>query len=213
MSELFYVIKRDGRKEEFKFSKIEKAINYCSQGLNIDLEKFTKKFMLTIYPGIKTTEIQQNLINTVLQIITEDENKEEWSYFANRLILLHYRSELARRRKNEYPEFTISKHFAYFKKPSEFKEYLKLQISRGIYNELLLKIPYHIFVRIYKQIFPSAEKEFIDRDKLWRKGVFHYQTEKLIKTYVIDASLWAQWLRGGKRCTHFTRDQHGDLGR
>jgi len=69
---MFYVIKRDGSKEEFKFSKIQKMIDDCAQGLDINLELFAENLMLKIRPGIATEEIQQRLVEEANALFVKD---------------------------------------------------------------------------------------------------------------------------------------------
>ena len=91
---LFEVIKRDGRVEPFDTKKIEKVINVCAEGLDIDLEKFSQKLSLFLKPRMTTREIQQNLITAAISLIVTEENKEDWSRFANRLILVDFKKEM-----------------------------------------------------------------------------------------------------------------------
>ena len=178
---LFYVKKLDGSYEPFDIRKIEKVVSVAAEGLNIDLDKFIEQLKLSIYPNISVSEIQQNLINTALSIIVTDENKEEWSYFANRLLLIQYKKQIKIDRMKKYPDAKVTR-YGYFQKFKDYYVFLKEHIDKGIYNPLLLKVPYRVFLKIYNEIF--------DKDKytnpLWKKGVFHFQTKKLIDTYIVE---------------------------
>ena len=98
---LFEVIKRDGRIEPFDTRKIEKVIKVCAEGLDIDINKFIQKLSLFLKPKMTSKEIQHNLITSAISLIITEENKEDWSRFANRLILVDFKKEIRVRREKK----------------------------------------------------------------------------------------------------------------
>lgn len=72
---MFYVKKRDGSTEEFKFSKIEKMLKDCAKDLDIDLNIFAQNFFLNLKPGITTSEIQKRLIEEANKLFSKNEDK------------------------------------------------------------------------------------------------------------------------------------------
>jgi len=97
----------------FKPEKIEKVITKCAEGLNVDLDKFQEKLVLFLKPKMTTAEIQKNLINAAVSLISTEENKLDYSKFAARLMLVDFRRTISTLRKNKFPEshLTLRGHF------------------------------------------------------------------------------------------------------
>ena len=122
--EIFYVIKRDGSKEEFKFNKIQRMLLDCAKDLDIDLNLFAQNFMIKIRPGITTAEIQKRLIEEANELLLKDKNNPyntDWSKFANRLFLSDFQKQL-RIQRGGYNKTTKN---ALFKDENEWIEHLK----------------------------------------------------------------------------------------
>jgi len=64
------VIKRDGRLEPFSWEKLEKVINYATQGNKYLNEVIKENLSLKIYDKIPVSKILDNLINTVANMIS-----------------------------------------------------------------------------------------------------------------------------------------------
>jgi ribonucleoside-diphosphate reductase alpha chain len=176
---LFEVIKRDGRVEPFNTEKIEKVINVCAKGLDIDLEKFKNKLSLFLKPRMTTREIQHNLITAAISLIVTEENKEDWSLFANRLILVDFKKEIRVRREQKYKaEIT---RYGFFVNFEDFYRFLKEYINKGIYSKLFLEIPKEVMEEIYYSIFDKDNFE----NPLWNRAK-HMQTQKFIKSYLTE---------------------------
>lgn len=114
-----FVEKRDGRKEEFNVNKIKKVIEWATQGLDVNPLALECKFDEFIRDGIKTDDIQQNLIYHSRVLCTPEE--PEWSVVAGRLeTMLRWKTTQI-----------FEKTFAY---------YLKEQIDAGIYKHPALSV-------------------------------------------------------------------------
>jgi len=179
---LFTVIKRDGRVENFKPEKIERAVDICAEGLVIDKQKFLEKLSLNLRPNMRTSDIQRALITTAINVLAgETKNITDWSIFAARLILMDFRKRIRIKRQKEYPEsrFNITGHFVSFK--DFWKSHLKKYIDLGIYSPLYEEIPYRVARELYNDIFINSWE-----DKLWNGKVKHFQIQKFINSYLIN---------------------------
>jgi len=176
---LFEVIKRDGRVEPFDTKKIEKVIKVCAEGLNIDLEKFSQKLALFLKPRMTTREIQHNLITAAISLIVTEENKEDWSRFANRLLLVDFKKEMRVRREQKYnAEVTRYGFFVHFE---DFYRFLNEYIQKGVYSKLFLEIPKEVMEELYYTIFDRENFS----NPLWNKAK-HMQTQKFIRSYLTE---------------------------
>ncbi len=176
---MFEVIKRDGRVEKFDPKKIEKVINICAEGLNIDLNKFEQKLALFLKPKMTSKEIQHNLITAAISLIVTEENKEDWSRFANRLILVDFKKEMRVRRQQKYGVPVT--RYGFFERFEDFYNFLREYIEKGIYSKRFLEIPKEVFEELYYSIF---DKENFS-NPLW-KHAKHMQTQKFIKSYLTE---------------------------
>jgi len=176
---MFEVIKRDGRIEPFNAAKIEKVIKVCAEGLNIDLDKFSQKLALFLKPRMTTREIQHNLITAAISLIVTEGNKEDWSRFANRLILVDFKKEIRVRREQKYKAKVT--RYGFFVNFEDFYRWLSEYIDKGIYSKLLREIPREVMEELYYSIFD--EKHF--ENPLWNKAK-HMQTQKFIRSYLTE---------------------------
>ena len=176
---MFEVIKRDGRIEHFDAAKIEKVIKVCAEGLNIDLDKFSQKLALFLKPRMTTREIQHNLITAAISLIVTEDNKEDWSRFANRLILVDFKKEIRVRREQKYKAKVT--RYGFFVNFEDFYRWLNEYIEKGIYSKLLREIPREVMEELYYSIFD--EKHF--ENPLWNKAK-HMQTQKFIRSYLTE---------------------------
>ncbi len=176
---MFEVIKRDGRVEPFNAAKIEKVIKVCAEGLNVDLKKFEQKLALFLKPKMTTREIQHNLITAAVSLIVTEENKEDWSRFANRLILVDFKKEIRVRREQKYK--TEVTRYGFFVRFEDFYKFLTEYIEKGIYSKLLLQIPKEVIEELYYTIFDKDNFS----NPLWNKAK-HMQTQKFIRSYLTE---------------------------
>ena len=180
---LFEVIKRDGRIEAFNPQKIDKIVSICSEGLNIDINKFRDKLTMYLKPRMTTSEIQKNLITAAVSLVSTEDNKDDYSRFAARLMLVDFRKNIRIIRKNLFPDSKISirGHFQKFK--DYWVKYLNEYLidTLGICDNRFKKIHYRVVREIYNElILDKVEKE----DILWNNAT-HIQVQKLINSYIL----------------------------
>ena len=77
------VIKRNGKAEEYNCKKIKKAINFACDGLSVNPLKLEAKFDESLFDGVTTKAIQDNLILHAKNLSTPMD--DEWLLVAGRL--------------------------------------------------------------------------------------------------------------------------------
>lgn len=87
------VKKRDGRTEVLDLDKIHRVLGWACDGITgVSVSEIELKSQLNFYEGMQTTEIQETLIKTAADLITED--APNYQYVAGRLISYHLRKEV-----------------------------------------------------------------------------------------------------------------------
>lgn len=87
------VIKRDGSTEDLNLEKIHRVLGWaCEDITGVSISEIELKSQLKFYDGIKTSEIQETLIKTAADLITED--APNYQYVAGRLISYHLRKQV-----------------------------------------------------------------------------------------------------------------------
>jgi ribonucleoside-diphosphate reductase alpha chain len=66
------VVKRNGTKQDFDLTKIDRAVNWATDGLAVDAEKIKVGVRTFAYPNMPTTDIQKSLIQSAAQLIKRD---------------------------------------------------------------------------------------------------------------------------------------------
>jgi len=168
------VVKRSGKEESFNFEKIRKVVDFCAQGLDIDLDKFWDKFQLSLKQRLTTREIQRNLIQTAISLVATDENKTNWSTFANRLLLLDFEKDLRLRRPG-------SNIHGLYQTAEEFWKHVTSLVEKGIYHPAFLEIPKEIVAQLYEELIVPID---IPNHPLWNTR--HMQLQKFISTYLVE---------------------------
>jgi ribonucleoside-diphosphate reductase alpha chain len=112
------VIKRDGRKEKFKFDKIEQHIERAVAGLNVDKEQVLNNFKIRLKPVMYSSDIQKSLIYAAADLI--DEYNEDMQYVAARLLLQDIY-------KSIYGEY----------KPKFSAKIIRDRVEKGIYDSII----------------------------------------------------------------------------
>ena len=114
------VTKRDGHKEDLDLEKMHKVVFYaCENITGVSPSEVEIKSHISFYSGITSTEIQETLIKSAADLISEDTPNYQW--VAGRLINYHLR-------KMVYNQF----------KP--IKEIVQNNIDLGFYDaEILVK--------------------------------------------------------------------------
>jgi ribonucleoside-diphosphate reductase alpha chain len=77
------VIKRNGKTEEYNCKKIKKAINFACEGLGVNPLKLEAKFDESLFDGVSTKAIQDNLILHAKNLSTPTD--DEWLLVSGRL--------------------------------------------------------------------------------------------------------------------------------
>lgn len=107
------VTKRSGNVENFDCSKIKKAIEWACEGLDVNPLELESRFDQFLYDGIKTDQIQLNLIEHAKTLCSP--KHPDWTIVAGRLLTMLRWSET-----DAYKE--------------SFSEYLHKQIKCGVYS-------------------------------------------------------------------------------
>lgn len=120
MSEIL-VTKRNGDKEPLNIEKLHKVVMWSCENLTgVSASEVEIKSHLQFYTGIKSHDIQETLIKSACDLITEE--TPNYQYVAGRLITYHLR-------KMVYGQF----------KPWPLQEIISKNIERGYYDPELLK--------------------------------------------------------------------------
>ena len=87
------VTKRDGRKEPLDLEKMHKVVFWATRDMNgVSASELEIKSHLQFYTGIKTSDIQETLIKSAADLISEE--APNYQYVAGRLINYHLRKEV-----------------------------------------------------------------------------------------------------------------------
>lgn len=112
------VEKRDGTKESYDVSKIKKSIQMAAEGQNVNPLELESKFDHFLKPGIKTRDIQLNLIQHAIQLATPD--SPDWVNVAGRALAM-----------DEWANFSL--------RGKSFKEVVHFNIKKNQYSKELLE--------------------------------------------------------------------------
>jgi ribonucleoside-diphosphate reductase alpha chain len=87
------VTKRDGNREALDLEKLHKVVFWATQGITgVSASEVEIKSHLQFYNGIKTTDIQETLIKSAADLISEE--NPNYQYVAGRLICYHLRKQV-----------------------------------------------------------------------------------------------------------------------
>lgn len=113
------VEKRDGTKEPYDVSKIKKSIQMASEGQDVNPLELESKFDQFLKPGIKTRDIQLNVIQHAIQLATP--TAPDWVNVAGRALAMDEWANFPLRGKSfrEIVQFNIEKNY-YSKELAEF---------------------------------------------------------------------------------------------
>lgn len=115
------VKKRDGRTEVLDLDKIHRVLGWACEGITgVSISEIELKSQLKFYEGIQTSQIQETLIKTAADLITEE--APNYQYVAGRLISYHLRKEV-------YGGIT----------PPTLLEHVKRVVGYGYYDKALLE--------------------------------------------------------------------------
>ena len=113
--------KRDGSREDLDLEKLHKVVFYaCEDITGVSASEVEIKSHLSFYNGIRSEEIQETLIKSAADLISEDKPNYQW--VAGRLINYHLRKQV-------YGQF----------EPWPLKELVTKNIERGFYDSEILE--------------------------------------------------------------------------
>ena len=119
MSEIL-VTKREGHKEPLNIEKMHKVVMWATEGITgVSASEVEIKSSLQFYDGIKTEDIQETLIKSAADLISEE--TPNYQYVAGRLINYHIRKQVY----NEYEPWHLHKT-------------VEANVDRGYYDSELL---------------------------------------------------------------------------
>ena len=114
------VTKRDGRKESLDLEKLHRVVFWATEGITgVSASEVEIKSHIQFYNGIKTADIQETLIKSAADLISEE--TPNYQYVAGRLINYHLRKQVY----NDY-------------KPWPLLDLVKKNVESGFYDADLL---------------------------------------------------------------------------
>jgi len=114
------VTKRDGRKEPLDLEKLHKVVFWATKDTTgVSASELEIKSHIQFYNGIKTSDIQETMIKSAADLISED--APNYQYVAGRLINYHLRKQV-------YGDY----------QPCSLLELVKRNVNRGFYDSPLL---------------------------------------------------------------------------
>ena len=82
------VTKRDGRKEPLNLEKLHKVVFWATEGITgVSASEVEINSHVQFYNGIKSTDIQETLIKSAADLISEE--SPNYQYVAGRLLTYH----------------------------------------------------------------------------------------------------------------------------
>ena len=122
------IVKRDGERVPFNIVKIKKALEWACEGNDVNQLELESKVHLNIKHGMSTSQVQQTLISTALNMTNIDNFKNlHWRFVAAKLLLLNMYKEA--KRFHEYEEFGYG----------DYLTSVKNLVNGGFYDDRLLK--------------------------------------------------------------------------
>ena len=121
MSRQILITKRDGRKENLDLEKLHKVVFYACEGIaGVSASEVEIKSHIQFYNGITTSDIQETLIKSAADLISEE--TPNYQYVAGRLINYHLRKQV-------YGKF----------EPDSLLDIVKRNVDRGFYDAEILE--------------------------------------------------------------------------
>ena len=116
------VTKTSGEKEDFSVEKIHKVVQWATKGINgVSFSDIEMNANLSLYDGIKSSEIHQILIKSANDLISE--SSPNYQYVAARLLNMQLRKKV----------------WGYGDQPTDFLLFLQRNVDNGIYDPEVLK--------------------------------------------------------------------------
>ena len=93
MSKTILITKRDGKKEELDLDKLHKVVFHACNGISgVSASEVEIKSHIQFYNGIKSADIQETLIKSAADLISEE--TPNYQYVAGRLVNYHLRKQV-----------------------------------------------------------------------------------------------------------------------
>src|SRR6056300_430405 len=93
MSKTILITKRNGSKEELNLDKLHKVVFHACEGIaGVSASEVEIKSHLQFYNGIKSSDIQETLIKSAADLISEE--TPNYQYVAGRLVNYHLRKQV-----------------------------------------------------------------------------------------------------------------------
>ncbi len=87
------ITKRNGQKEDIDLEKMHRVVFFACEGISgVSASEVEIKSSLQFYNGITTAEIQETLIKSAADLISEETPNYQW--VAGRLVNYHIRKEV-----------------------------------------------------------------------------------------------------------------------
>ena len=116
------ISKRNGQAEDYDVEKIHKVVHWATDDLNgVSLSDIEMNANLSLYDGIPTSEIQQILIKSANDLISE--SAPNYQYSAARLLNMQLRKDV----------------WASGKKPPAFFDFIAIRVDNGVYDPAILE--------------------------------------------------------------------------
>ena len=116
------ISKRNGQAEDYDVEKIHKVVHWATEGLNgVSLSDIEMNANLSLYDGIPTSEIQQILIKSANDLISE--SNPNYQYSAARLLNMQLRKDV----------------WASGKKSPAFFTFIAVRVDNGVYDPAILE--------------------------------------------------------------------------
>ena len=121
MNRNIQITKRDGTKEDLELDKLHKVVFYACEGITgVSASEVELRSNVQFYDGMKSTDIQETLIKSAADLISEE--APGYQYVGGRLINYHLR-------KMVYGEF----------EPWHIKTLVNRNVDTGFYDAELLE--------------------------------------------------------------------------
>lgn len=118
-----YVLKRDGRKEPLNYEKINRVLEWSTDGISsVSPSDVAMNAKLQIFDGVTTYDIHRILIQSASDMITED--TPNYQYVASKLLNYLLRKEVF----NTYTNFP------------RLKDFIRKNVDSGVYDPIILDL-------------------------------------------------------------------------
>ena len=123
MKKDIYVLKRDGHKEPLNYEKINKVLEWSTEGISsVSSSDVAMNAKLQIFDGVTTYDIHRILIQSASDMITEE--SPNYQYVASKLLNYLLRKEVF----NTYTNFP------------RLKDFIKKNVDSGVYDSVVLEL-------------------------------------------------------------------------